>query len=58
MSEEQANAVSDALGGDIWLVVMHRSDGRVVALSDESVCEYENEDALHEGRAVATILLN
>jgi len=41
MDEKQANAVAEALGGetwqsggDIWLVLLRRSDGRLVVLSD------------------------
>jgi hypothetical protein len=36
-------------GGGIWLVVIRRADGKVVAISDEVVCEYANEKALDAG---------
>jgi hypothetical protein len=64
MNEDQADAVAAALGGeswqsggDIWLVVIRRQDGRVVVISDEAVCEYESEEAFDEARAVSVIHL-
>jgi hypothetical protein len=48
MDEGQAMHVTEALGGEawnsggnIWLVLFHRSDGKLVVLSNEVVCEYE-----------------
>lgn len=65
MNEQTANRVAEALGGtpwqsggDIWLVLIHRSDGSIVAISDECVCEYADEDALNDGKAGASILLS
>lgn len=65
MDENQANAVAEALGGetwqsggDIWLVVFRRSDGRVVVISDEVVCEYVNDDAFEAGDAETSIILH
>jgi hypothetical protein len=64
MDEARATSVAEALGGEawqsgggIWLVLLRRPDGHVVVLSDESVCEYEDQDALDEGRAESMILL-
>jgi hypothetical protein len=64
MDEKQAGAVAEGLGGEtwqsgggIWLVIFRRSDGRVVAISDDVVCEYESEEALETGEAAASILL-
>lgn len=64
MNEEQANAVATALGGetwqsggDIWLVLLRRRDGHIVAISEDVVCEYENEDALAEGVSLRSISL-
>lgn len=65
MNEEQARITAEAFGGetwnsggDVWLVVCHRQDGKVVALSDEVVCEYENEEALETGRPISSIVLH
>ena len=64
MDEQQAQAIADILGGETWntgggicLVVKKRSDGRVVAISDESVCEYENQQALDQGKPSVSIVL-
>ncbi len=62
MSEQQASAIADALsaetwqsGGGIWLVLIHRPDGKLVVLSEEAVCEYDDDAAFESGRAAATI---
>ena len=64
MNEEQATAIAAALGGeawqsggDIWLVILNRDDGHLVVMSDEVVCEYENEEAFDEAKALRTIHL-
>lgn len=64
MDEKQATAVANALGGetwqsggDIWLVVMHRADGRLVVLSDDVICEYLDEDAFEKSQASSSIVL-
>lgn len=56
MDEEQAKAVAEALGGDVWdsgggmwLAIFRRHDGKIVAITDEVVCEYEHGDALESG---------
>lgn len=64
MSEDQANAVAGALGGEIWqsgggiwLVLIRRGDGHLVVLSDEVVCEYENDEAFDSAKALTAIHL-
>lgn len=64
MDEEKAEALAKLLGGetwqsggDIWLVILKRSDGKIVAISDELVAEYADEEALDEGEPGTTILL-
>jgi hypothetical protein len=64
MDEEKAKLLADLIGGDVWdsgggicLVLKHRSDGKVVAFSDEVVCVYENDEALQEGKALESVLL-
>ena len=64
MEEDQAIAVARALGGDvwqsggdIWLVIVRRSDGHVVVFSDEAVCEYRNEEAIETTQPLTNILL-
>lgn len=36
-------------GGDVWLAVLERQDGRAVVFSDECVCEYSSADAMMDG---------
>lgn len=64
MSEKQAEALAMLLGGepwqsggDIWLVMVRRSDGHVVVFSGDVVCEYEDEEAFEASRPHASILL-
>ena len=49
MTENQASVVADAIGGEawqsggsIWLMLRHKQDGGVVAISAEVVCEYSS----------------
>ena len=65
MDEQEAQAVAQALGGrtwnsggEIWLVVFDRSDGKAVALSEEVVCEYENVEELQSGSASSVMPLH
>jgi len=65
MNEEQANAVADALGGrtwqsggDIWLVLIDRTDGKLVVVSDEVICEYANQEAFDDCKPLQSILLH
>ena len=65
MDEKQATAVADALGGKTWqsgggifLVLLHRSDGSLVVISDEAVCEYGDESAFEAAEACASIILH
>lgn len=65
MDEQQAEAVAAALGGTAWnsggglyLVRIERSDGHFVVVSDEVVCEYEDDDAFEAGRATRSIILH
>jgi hypothetical protein len=64
MYQQQAQAVADALGGEawqsggnIWLVRFRGPDGRLVVISDELVCEYEDNSAFDEGRSAKMIEL-
>jgi len=64
MTEDQAIAVADALGGDtwqsggdIWLVLRTRNDGRMVVISDECVCEYSDQDAFDRAQPSKSLLL-
>ena len=64
MDEEKAEALAKLLGGetwqsggDIWLVIFRRPDGKMVAISDEVVCEYAGEIALGEGKPDNQIVL-
>ncbi len=64
MDEDRAKTVAEALdgepwegGGDMWLVIFRRADGRVVTLSREVVCEYMDEAAFEGGRPVMRVYL-
>lgn len=65
MNNEQAEIVAEALGGVPWdsggginLVGFKRTDGHLVVISDETICEYESEEAFDEGRSLQSILLH
>ena len=62
--EDRMKAIADALngnlwqsGGGIWVVICRKKDGKVVVISDESVCEYENEDAFENSKPTRSINL-
>ena len=64
MDEEKAEALAKLLGGetwqsggDIWLVILRRADGKIVAISDEVVAEYADETDLGAGEPENQILL-
>ena len=64
MDEQQANAIADVLGGtawnsggDIWLLRIERADGKLVIISDDAVCEYDNEDAFDKNNPSQSIIL-
>jgi len=53
MDEKKASMLAKLLngrvwnsGGDIYLVLIERQDGKIVAVSDEVICEYKDEEAL------------
>ena len=65
MDQNQAESVAESLGGeawqsggDIWLVRISRSDGKLVIISDEMLCEYADEDAFERNQAASGILLH
>jgi hypothetical protein len=65
MDAENAGIIAEALGGTSWnsgggihLVRVERADGHLVVISDEVVCEYENENAFDENRPARSILLH
>jgi hypothetical protein len=65
MDEKQAKMVANVLGGqtwqsggDIWLVLIERTDGKLVVVSDEAVCEYKNEESFEKAKPEKTILLH
>jgi len=56
MHENQAKAIAGTFGGeswqsggDIWLVTIPRSDGRIVVVSDDAICLYADEGAFDRG---------
>jgi hypothetical protein len=56
MDETKAEALANLLGGttwnsggNLWLVILRRSDGKIVAISDELVAEYADEESLGDG---------
>jgi hypothetical protein len=61
VDERQANAVAEALGGSawnsgggIWLVRFERTDGKLVVISAEMVCEYRSVEVFDRGKELAT----
>jgi hypothetical protein len=65
MNESQAEQVAEALsgevwqsGGDIWLVLLRKTDGKLVVISDEAVCEYDNEELFEKAKPAKTVLLH
>jgi hypothetical protein len=65
MNAELAKIVAEALGGVSWnsggginLVRIERADGHLVVVSDEVICEYEDEEAFDTNRPVRSILLH
>ena len=64
MDEVQAQKLAEILGGrawqsggDIWLVVKQRSDGRFIAISDEVICEYASESNFENNQISQSVLL-
>lgn len=65
MNEQQADAVAEVLGGNLWqsgggtyLILLNRKDGRLVVISDDAICEYESEQTFDECKADKVILLH
>lgn len=65
MNEEDANAVAKAIqgqpwqsGGGIWLAVRRRADGHLVVISEDTINEYESEEAFEASEAENFILLS
>ncbi|HEX4286564.1 MAG TPA: hypothetical protein VHZ28_15835 [Terracidiphilus sp.] len=44
-------------GGGLWLVLLRRGDGKVVAISDEAVNLYNDEEELQTGKPRESIVL-
>lgn len=64
MDERRATALAEALGGETWqsggdicLVILRGSDGRLVVVSDDVVCEYADAKASDNSEASKTIYL-
>lgn len=65
MDEGHANIVAKALGGlawqpsgGEWVVLFERIDGKVVVVSDEAVCEYDDMNAFEDAKSIASIMLH
>lgn len=64
MDEKRANLIAQALraeawqsGGGIWLVIRRREDGHLVVISEDTINEYESEEAFEASEAANFILL-
>ena len=64
LTESEVQRLAAVLGGDVWdsgggveLIVIERSDGHVVAVSDDVVSEYPDRDALASGQPLNSIVL-
>ncbi len=65
MNELQAKQIASALageawqsGGGMWLVLLRQGNGKLVVISDEAVCEYEDEKHFEEAKNSKAIMLN
>jgi hypothetical protein len=65
MTEQQPRAIADALGGetwqsggDIWLAILRRNDGKVGVISDDAICLYADDDSFDAGEAEQSIVLH
>jgi hypothetical protein len=65
MDEDRAWTIAQSIGGETWQVtcedwvaLKRRKDGRLVAISDECICEYAAEKAFDAGTADVTIRLD
>ena len=64
MDEKKAKELAELLGGnvwnsggDVWLVRLERSDGKLVVMSEEVVCEYDNEKAFEDNKSNNSIII-
>lgn len=64
MKESDATAIARAIGGEswqggggIWLVIRRREDGHLVVISEDTINEYESEEAFEASEAANFILL-
>jgi len=65
MNELEAKQVAQTLagevwqsGGGIWLVLLRQGNGKLVVISDEAVCEYDDEQHFEQSIPTKTILLH
>lgn len=64
MNEYQASRIAEVLGGepwqsggDIWLVMNYRQDGKLVVISDDVICLYDNQECFDSAEPTTSILL-
>lgn len=69
MSHQTAKGIAEAIGGEVirgeddpdgepvWLVRIEREDGRLVVISDKSVDEFYDPEAVAQGRCYLSISL-
>ncbi len=64
MDEPGAQALAEIIGGDtwdsgggLWLVLKKRSDGRVVAISEEAINVYENDEDVQTVPPLESVLI-
>ncbi len=65
MDEEQAKKIAQALsgeawqsGGGVWLVLLRQGNGKLVVISDEAVCEYDDEQHFEQSNPAKTIFFH
>lgn len=63
-NEGQARQIAQVLsgeawqsGGGIWLVLLRQANGKLVVISDEAVCEYDDEKHFEKSKPAKAILL-
>jgi len=65
MNQKRAEAIADAFGGEawqsgvgMWVVTLHRGDGKTIAMTDDAICLYEDDAAFDKGQAEQSIELH
>ena len=65
MDEQKASKIAEVFNGQVWnsgggihLVCIERADGHLVVISDEVICEYDNQEAFEDNNPGTSIILH